>query len=136
MRMKNMNRILLLQIPLLFLLFTSFAGCDKHDDDEVAMVMFPPLQIEVPYQPIDLSVIPGSLGELAKRDVSYRIDVIICMGKCNGETIYNYWSGYMSSYDGFFYDKDGNLISDGNINVKETKDWKCVYYQEIGGELL
>ncbi len=100
------------------------------------MVMFPPLQIEVPYQPIDLSVIPGSLGELAKRDVSYRIDVIICMGKCNGETVYNYWSGYMSSYDGFFYDKDGNLISDGNINVKETKDWKCVYYQEIGGELL
>ncbi len=131
-----MKRKRIIVIPLFFLLFACFAGCNNNheDEDDVVMVMFTPLQTEVPYQPMDISTFPGSLGVSIKKD--YMWGIIVYMGTWNGETVYDYWAGYMSSFDGFVYDKEGEPIPYGSNYFHETKDWKCVFYTKVGGELF
>lgn len=119
----------------LLLLMVCFAGCKSDDDNEDSiMVMFPLLQVEVPYYPMEISSFPGSLGEIVKRDVqNYQIGATIYMGKWQNEPVYVYLSGYMSSLCGSMYDKDGELFPEGENHAGEMKDWKCVFNKKMGG---
>ena len=121
------------RMVVILLMTVVFAACDNNHDETI-MVMFSPLQMKVPYQPKDISDFPGSLGVSIKKD--YMWGVIVYMGTWNGETVYDYWAGYMSSYGGFAYDKEGELSPNVEHHFRETKNWKCVFYTKVGGELL
>ena len=134
MRKKIVEALLLIPATLVLLLSTlALSGC--HDDnDDVNMVMYSPLQTKVPYNPIDISSFKGTLGDLVMRD--YKGGITVFMGTWNGDVVYDYWASYMSDFDGFIYDINGELLPQGIYHIREMKDWKCVFYTKAGGEQL
>ena len=134
MRKKIVEALLLMPATLVLILSTlALSGC--HDDnDDVTMVMYSPLQTKVPYNPIDISSFKGTLGDLVMRD--YKCGITVFMGTWNGDVVYDYWASYMSDFDGFIYDINGELLPQGIYHIREMKDWKCVFYTKAGGEQL
>ena len=134
MRKKIVKALLLIPATLVLLLSTlALSGCHDGNDD-VTMVMYSPLQTKVPYNPIDISSFKGTLGDLVMRD--YKGGITVFMGTWNGDVVYDYWASYMSDFDGFIYDINGELLLQGIYHIREMKDWKCVFYTKAGGEQL
>ena len=117
MRKKIVKALLLIPATLVLLLSTlALSGC--HDDnDDVTMVMYSPLQTKVPYNPIDISSFKGTLGDLVMRD--YKGGITVFMGTWNGDVVYDYWASYMSDFDGFIYDINGELLPQGIYHIRE-----------------
>ena len=113
-----MKRKLIIMIPLFFL-FACFAGCSRNHENDV-MVMFPPLQIEVPYHPLDVNKMPDWLQKKVKKGECW----MVCQGYYDGQKVYNVRSSFSSHIGGSNYDYDGRLL---DISDDAVSHWFCIF---------
>lgn len=117
---------------LLLAMGMAVTACSSEDSGEEQKTIRH-LGIIMVYHPIDKKEMPNWLAKQVEE--FGHVGMIACKGTWRGEPIYNIYTHFMSNLFGFFYNKEGELMPTGIDYPQEVKDWKCIYYYRIKGEL-